>query len=156
MRDNVYTKEKKPLNEREEDLKSLEEEYNHIREVWRITWENRKVCYVVILSHKIPLLIYNISGEALFNQNWRCTCYTTAGQIYVLSQLPFRQELLPLQLVNYFFHCRWLTTSSTAAGQLIPLQVVNFLHCTWSTASSIVVGQVLLPLHLVNHIFHCS
>ena len=37
MRDNVYTKEKKPLNEREEDLKSLEEEYNHIREVWRIT-----------------------------------------------------------------------------------------------------------------------
>ena len=38
MRDNVYTKEKKPLNEREEDLKSLEEEYNHIREVWRITW----------------------------------------------------------------------------------------------------------------------
>ena len=38
MRDNVYTKEKKPLNEREEDLKSLEEEYNHIMEVWRITW----------------------------------------------------------------------------------------------------------------------
>ena len=37
MRDNVYTKEKKPLNEREEDLKSLEEEYNHIREDWRIT-----------------------------------------------------------------------------------------------------------------------
>ena len=38
MRDNVFTKEKKPLNEREEDLKSLEEEYNHIREDWRITW----------------------------------------------------------------------------------------------------------------------
>ena len=38
MRDNVYTKEKKPLNEREEDLKSLEEEYNHIREDSRITW----------------------------------------------------------------------------------------------------------------------
>ena len=37
MRDNVYTKEKKPLNEREEDLKSLEEEYNHNREDWRIT-----------------------------------------------------------------------------------------------------------------------
>ena len=38
MRDNVHTKEKKPLNERDEDLKSLEEEYNHIREDWRITW----------------------------------------------------------------------------------------------------------------------
>ena len=37
MRDNVYMKEKKPLNEREEDLKSLEEEYNHNREDWRIT-----------------------------------------------------------------------------------------------------------------------
>ena len=53
MRDNVYTKEKKPLNEREEDLKSLEEEYNHIREVWRITWgKQEEVCYVVILSQK--------------------------------------------------------------------------------------------------------
>ena len=38
MRDNVYMKEKTPLNEREEDLKSLEEEYTHIREDWRITW----------------------------------------------------------------------------------------------------------------------
>ena len=36
MRYNVYTKEK-PLNELEEDLKSLEEEYNHNREDWRIT-----------------------------------------------------------------------------------------------------------------------
>ena len=37
MRDNVYMKEKKPLNEWEEDLKSLEEEYNHNGEDWRIT-----------------------------------------------------------------------------------------------------------------------
>ena len=37
MRDNVYMKEKKSLNEWEEDLKSLEEEYNHNREDWRIT-----------------------------------------------------------------------------------------------------------------------
>ena len=53
MRDNVYTKEKNPLNEWEEDLKSLEEEYNHIIEDWRITWgKQEKVCYVVIQSHK--------------------------------------------------------------------------------------------------------
>ena len=53
MTDNVYTKEKKPLNEREEDLKSLEEEYNHIREDWGITWgKQEEVCYVVILSQK--------------------------------------------------------------------------------------------------------
>ena len=112
------------------------------------------MCYVVILPHKIPVLIYIISGEALFYQNCRCTCYTTAGQIYVLSQLPVRQELLPLQLVNYFFHCRWLTTSSTAAGQLIPLQGVNFFHCSWSTYS--IAGGQLLTLHLVNCFFHCS
>ena len=37
MTDNMYIKEKKPLNELEEHLKSLEEEYNHIREDWRIT-----------------------------------------------------------------------------------------------------------------------
>ena len=37
MTDNMYIKEKKPLNELEEYLKSLEEEYNHIREDWRIT-----------------------------------------------------------------------------------------------------------------------
>ena len=37
MRDNVYTKEKMPLNKREQDLKSLEEEYIHIMEDWRIT-----------------------------------------------------------------------------------------------------------------------
>ena len=36
MTDNLYTKKKKPLNDREEDLKSLEEEYHHIREDWRI------------------------------------------------------------------------------------------------------------------------
>ena len=53
MRDNVYMMEKMPLNEREEDLKSLEEEYNHIREDWRITrGKQEEVCYVVILSHK--------------------------------------------------------------------------------------------------------
>ena len=32
MRNNVYTKEKMPPNEWEEDLMSLEEEYNHIME----------------------------------------------------------------------------------------------------------------------------
>ena len=37
MTDNMYIKEKKSLNELEEHLKSLEEEYNHIREDWRIT-----------------------------------------------------------------------------------------------------------------------
>ena len=37
MTDNMYIKENKPLNELEEHLKSLEEEYNHIREDWRIT-----------------------------------------------------------------------------------------------------------------------
>ena len=37
MTDNMYTKEKKPLNELEEHLNSLEEEYKHIREGWRIT-----------------------------------------------------------------------------------------------------------------------
>ena len=45
--------EKMPLNEREEDLKSLEEEYNHMREDWRITrGKQEEVCYVVILLHK--------------------------------------------------------------------------------------------------------
>ena len=37
MRNNVYTKEKMPLNEREEDLMSLEEEYNHIMEDYFVT-----------------------------------------------------------------------------------------------------------------------
>ena len=37
MTDNMYIKEKKPLNELEGHLNSLEEEYNHIREDWRIT-----------------------------------------------------------------------------------------------------------------------
>ena len=157
MRDNVYTKEKKPLNDREEDLKSLEEEYNHIRVDSRITWgKQEEVCYVVILSHKIPVLIYIISGEVLFNQNCRCTCYTTADQICVSSQLPVRQELLPLQLVNYFFHCRWLTTSSIAGCQLyLLLQVVNnVFRCRWSTTSYIVAGQLLLPLLLFKYFFH--
>ena len=46
MRDNGYMMEKMPLNEREEDLKSLEEEYNHIREDWRITrGKQEEVCY---------------------------------------------------------------------------------------------------------------
>ena len=46
MRDNGYMKEKMPLNEREEDLKSLEEEYNHIREDWRMTrGKQEEVCY---------------------------------------------------------------------------------------------------------------
>ena len=51
MRDNVYTKEKKPLNEWEEDLKSLEEEYNHIREYWRITWGKQEG---VLCCHPVP------------------------------------------------------------------------------------------------------
>ena len=54
MRENVYTKEKKPLNEREEDLKSLEEEYNHIREDWRITsgkQEGVLCCHPVTQKH---------------------------------------------------------------------------------------------------------
>ena len=38
MTDNTYIKEKKPLNQLEEHLKSLEGEYNHIREDWRFTW----------------------------------------------------------------------------------------------------------------------
>ena len=115
------------------------------------------MCYVVILSHKSTVLISIISGVELFNHNWRCTCYTTAGQIYISSQLPGRQELLPLQLVNYLFHYRWSITSSTAAGQFIPLQVVNcFFHCSWSTPSSNVVGQVLLPLQMGKYFFHCS
>ena len=80
MRDNVYTKEKKPLNEREEDLKSLEEEYNHIREDWRIT--SGKQEGVLSSCHtKLPVLISIISGDVLFNHTWRCTCATTAGQI---------------------------------------------------------------------------
>ena len=37
MTDNMYIKEKKPQNQVEEHLKSLEEEYTHIREDWRIT-----------------------------------------------------------------------------------------------------------------------
>ena len=53
MRDNGYMKEKMPLNEWEKDVKSLEEEYNHIREDWRITrGKQEEVCYVVILLHK--------------------------------------------------------------------------------------------------------
>ena len=54
----MYTKEKKPLNEWEEDLKSLEEEYNHIREDWRITRGNRKR-YVMLSScyTKVPVII---------------------------------------------------------------------------------------------------
>ena len=69
MRDNVYTEEKTPLNEREEDLKSLEEEYNHIREDWRITWGNRKRCVMLSSCHtKVLVLIYIISDEVLFHQ----------------------------------------------------------------------------------------
>ena len=53
MRDNGYMMEKMALNEWEDDLKFLEEEYNHIREDWRITrGKQEEVCYVVILLHK--------------------------------------------------------------------------------------------------------
>ena len=53
MRDNGYMMEKMPLNEWEKDVKSLEEEYNHMREDWCITrGKQEEVCYVVILLHK--------------------------------------------------------------------------------------------------------
>ena len=99
---------------------------------------------------KLPVLISIISGEVLFNHSLRSTCSTTAGQICILLQLPGRQELHQLQLVKYFFHCSWSTTSSIAAGQLLlPLQLVNyFFHCSWSTTSSISAGEV--------NFFHCS
>ena len=52
MRDNGYMMEKMALNEWEDDLKFLEE-YNHMREDWRITrGKQEEVCYVVILLHK--------------------------------------------------------------------------------------------------------
>ena len=53
MRDTVYKKEKKPLNELEEDLKSLEE-YNHIREDWRISWGKQEgvlCCHLVAQNY---------------------------------------------------------------------------------------------------------
>jgi len=115
----VYTKEKKPLNDHQEDLKSLEEEYNHIREEWRITWENRKRCVMLSSCHtKIPVLISIISVEALFNHSWKSTCFTTVGQIRIPSQLPGRQELLPLQLVICFLHQSWSVTSSITDGHV--------------------------------------
>jgi len=100
MREKVYTKEKKPMNVREENLTSLEEEYNHIREDWRITWGKQKeVCYVVILSHKIPVLISIISGEVHFNHRHaqRNTCSITAGQFCwsMASSIAGGQRVLP-------------------------------------------------------------
>ena len=88
-------------------------------------------------SHtKVPVLISIISGEVCFNHNWRSTCSTTAGEICVPSQIPGRQELLPLQLVNCFFHCRWSSTFSITPGQCL-------FHNIWS-------GQVHLPLQLLK------
>ena len=60
MRDNVYMKEKKPLNEREEDLKSLDEEYNHIREDRRITWGKQEgvLCCHPATQNTCPNLYY--------------------------------------------------------------------------------------------------
>ena len=67
------------------------------------------------------------------------------------------QLVIPLQLVNYFFHRRGSATSSIAAGQLLlPLVMVSyFFHCRWSATSSIAGGQLLLPLQVVNYFFHC-
>ena len=66
------------------------------------------------------------------------------------------QLVIPLQLVNYFFHWRWPATSSVAAAQLLlPLVMVTyFFHCRWSSTSSIGDGQLLLPLQMVNYFFH--
>ena len=111
---------------------------------------NRKRCVMFSTCHtNVP--ISNISGEELFNHSWRSTCATTASQICVPQHLPGRQDLLPLQLVNCFFHCSWSTTSSIAPGQgLLLLQVVNmFFHCSWSRTSSIAAGILLFPLQLV-------
>ena len=44
---------------------------------------------------KLHVVISVISGDVLFNHTWRSICSTTAFQIYVPSQLPDRQELLP-------------------------------------------------------------
>ena len=73
------------------------------------------------------------------------------------SSIAAGQLLLPLVMVSYFFHCSWSTTSSIGAGQiLLPSEPVNyFFHCSWSTTSSIAAGQLLLPLQLVNYFFHC-
>ena len=60
MRNNVYPKEKKPLNELEEDLKSLEEEYSHIREDWHIT---RGKQVLSSCRTKVLVLISIISGK---------------------------------------------------------------------------------------------
>ena len=67
------------------------------------------------------------------------------------------QLVIPLQLVNYFFHRRGSATSSIAAGQLLlPLVMVSyFFHCRWSATSSIAGGQLLLQLQVVNYFFHC-
>ena len=74
------------------------------------------------------------------------------------SSITAGQLLLPLHLVNYFFHHSWSTTSSITAGQLLlPSQLVNyFFHHSWSTTSSITAGQLLLPSQLVNYFFHHS
>ena len=139
--------------------------------------ENRKVCYVVILLHKTTCsnfchiwwstfqshlekyLFYHSWSNTIpnycffhyrwltnyFHCSWSSTSSIAGGQ------------LLPLQLVNYFFHFRLSTSSSIAAGhQLLPLQLVNyFFRCRWST-SSIAAGQLLLALQMVNFFFHCS
>ena len=67
------------------------------------------------------------------------------------------QLVIPLQLVNYFFHWRRSATSSIAAAQLLlPLVMVSyFFHYSWSTTSSIGYGQLLLSLQVVNYFFHC-
>ena len=136
MRDNVYTKEKKPRNEWEEDLKSLEEEYNHIREDWRITrGKQEEVCYVVILPHKITCPNFYHKYFSI-----------TAEDVLIIPQLVkyvFHHNYL---VDKNYFHCSWSITSSIAGGQLLlPLQLVNLFHCRRSTACSIAAGQLLFP-----------
>jgi len=162
MRVNCVHEGEEAMNDKEEDLKSLED-WRRSTTISQRTGAspvgNRKRCVMFSSCHtKVPVLISIISAEELFNHSWRRTCATTARQICVPQQLPGRQDLLPLQPVNCFFHCNWSTTSSIAPGQgLLPLQVVNFFfHCSWSTTSSVATGQLPLPLQVVNFFFQCS
>jgi len=149
MKDNVYTKEKMPLNEREEDLKSLEEEYNHVMEDWRIVGK----------TGRGVLCCHTVTQKCLFQFLSYLKYFSiTTGDVLVLPQLVKYVFYHNYLVDKNFFHCSLSTTFSIAAGQLLlPLQLVNyFFHCKWSTTCSIAAGQLLLPLQLVNYFFHCS
>ena len=65
--DNVYTKEKKPQNELDEHLKSLDEEYNHTRRTGATHGENRNRCVISSSCHATVLgQISIISGNVFF------------------------------------------------------------------------------------------